>query len=149
MGEIGHLSKECPDEWPHCDTRYLDKGYPINQVTCFLCEGTTHTPVQCHLCPMVQKVNEQVREGMHKILERPVKVHEQEGKRKRDTSQVICFTCREMGHYSWDCPEKKVGESIKPNQFQEGHINPAKMEDEARLRTHSNSPKVKIGRAHV
>ena len=26
---------------------------------------------------------------------------------KKDFSLVQCFTCKEMGHYSWDCPEKK------------------------------------------
>ena len=26
---------------------------------------------------------------------------------KKDLSMVQCFTCKEMGHYSWDCPEKK------------------------------------------
>ena len=26
---------------------------------------------------------------------------------KKDLSLVQCFTCKEMGHYSWDCPEKK------------------------------------------
>ena len=51
-GEIGHLSKECHDEWPHSDASYLDKGYTITQVTCFLCEGTTHIPAQCQLYSM-------------------------------------------------------------------------------------------------
>ena len=48
-GEIGHLSKECPDEWPHFD------DYPT-EVTCFLCEGNNHVPVQCQLYPMVLHV---------------------------------------------------------------------------------------------
>jgi hypothetical protein len=26
---------------------------------------------------------------------------------KRDISQVQCYNCKELGHYSWDCPEKK------------------------------------------
>ena len=25
-GEIGHLSKECPDEWPHCDANCPEIG---------------------------------------------------------------------------------------------------------------------------
>ena len=26
---------------------------------------------------------------------------------KKDLSLVQCFACKEMGPYSWDCPEKK------------------------------------------
>jgi hypothetical protein len=26
---------------------------------------------------------------------------------KRDISQVQCYNCKELGNYSWDCPEKK------------------------------------------
>ena len=26
---------------------------------------------------------------------------------KKDLSLVQCFTCKEMGHYSWDCPDRK------------------------------------------
>ena len=53
-GEIGHTSKECPDEWPHCDANYLVEEYPIPETTCFLCEGTSHVPAQCQLYPLVQ-----------------------------------------------------------------------------------------------
>ena len=45
-GEIGHSSKECHDEWPHCEANYLDEGHPMTQITCFLCEGTNHIPAQ-------------------------------------------------------------------------------------------------------
>ena len=26
---------------------------------------------------------------------------------KRDISQVLCYNCKELGHYSWDCPGRK------------------------------------------
>ena len=42
-GEIGHLSKEFPDEWPHREANYPTKEYPTH-VTCFLCEGNNHVP---------------------------------------------------------------------------------------------------------
>ena len=42
-GEIGHLSKECPDEWPHGDANIPTEEYPT-LVTCFLCEGNNHIP---------------------------------------------------------------------------------------------------------
>ena len=53
-GEIGHIAKECPDEWPHST-----EAYPT-QVTCFLCEGNNHVPAQCQLYPMVLHVSQQI-----------------------------------------------------------------------------------------
>ena len=138
-GEIGHLSKECHDEWPHSDASYLDKGYTITQVTCFLCEGTTHILAQCQLYSMVQEVSQQVKDGMYRLLKRSARVQEHKEEAKQDTSLITCYTCREMGHYSWDCPEKKYGDGIKANQFQEGQINHVQIENEARLRTHPNT----------
>ena len=91
----------------HCDASYMDKGYPITQVTCFLCEGTNHIPAQCQLYPMVQEVSQQVKEGMRQILKRSVEVQVQKDERKRDRSQVVCFNCSEAGHYAWDCTEKE------------------------------------------
>ena len=38
---------------------------------------------------------------------------------KKDLSLVQCFTCKEMGHYSWDCPEKKKKNKMNvPKWFQ-------------------------------
>ena len=66
-GEIGHLFKECPDEWPHGDTDIPTEEYPT-QVTCFLCEGNNHVPAQCQLYPMVLQVSQQVKEGDRKSV---------------------------------------------------------------------------------
>ena len=106
-GEIGHSSKECHDEWPHCEANYLDDGYPITEVTCFLCEGTTHIPTQCQLYPMVQEISQLVKGGMHRILKRSLEVQE----------------------------EKKVGDGIKPKQYEKGLIVHDKMECEAIIST--------------
>ena len=60
-GEIGHTSKDCSDEWPHGHTRRPVKGCRTRQVTCFLCEGTNHVPIQCQLYPLVQQANQQTK----------------------------------------------------------------------------------------
>ena len=130
-GEIGHLSKECTDEWPHCDTNYPDEGCPMIQVSCFLCEGTNHIPTQCHLYLMVQKANEQVKKGIHQAF-----------KEEKDLRHITCYTCKNQGHYSHSCPEKRDGDEVKPESYQNGLTTPAKMEDEARLRTHPHTSKV-------
>ena len=41
---------------------------------------------------------------------------------KKDLSLVQCFKCKEMGHYSRNCPEKKNIIGPKPIQFQKGHV---------------------------
>ena len=113
-GEIGHISKECHDEWPHCDASYLDKGYSITQVTCFLCEGTNHIPTQCHLYPLVQEANEQIKKGMRQAF-----------KKKKDMGLITCYKCKNQGHYSYSCPERKISIGTKPTQFRKGQIGRA------------------------
>ena len=41
---------------------------------------------------------------------------------KKDLSLVQCFKCKEMGHYSRNCPEKKNIIGPKPIQFQKAHV---------------------------
>ena len=47
---------------------------------------------------------------------------------KKNLSLVQCFNCKEMGHYSLNCPEKKNRIGIQPIQFQEGHVFSVNME---------------------
>src|SRR4051812_21225731 len=41
-GEIGNTNEEHQDECPYCEERHTTKECPTRQVTCFVCEGTTH-----------------------------------------------------------------------------------------------------------
>ncbi|XP_073362399.1 uncharacterized protein [Aegilops tauschii subsp. strangulata] len=52
---------------------------------------------------------------------------------QRDISQVQCYKCRQMGHYSNACPESKNGNGnsgvSKPNPIQRGHVNHVNVEE--------------------
>ncbi|KAE8792594.1 hypothetical protein D1007_32897 [Hordeum vulgare] len=76
-GEIGHTQEEHQDGCTHCEENHPAEECPSSQVTCFLCEGTTHYPAQCHIYPKVQQVVKQQKDAMKetlkkKILEEPV-----------------------------------------------------------------------------
>src|ERR1041385_2979606 len=71
-GEIGHTHEEHQDECPHCEESHPAEECPTRQVTCFLCEGTTHYPAQCNLYPMVHKVTQQHKEGMKEALSKQI-----------------------------------------------------------------------------
>ena len=43
-GQIGHTQEEHKDECPNCEGSHLAEECPTRQITCFLCEGTTHYP---------------------------------------------------------------------------------------------------------
>jgi hypothetical protein len=62
-GEIGYTSKECREQCPYCDMNHPIGECPMTQVTCFLCEGINHIPVECNLYPMVQQMKQQAKDG--------------------------------------------------------------------------------------
>jgi hypothetical protein len=53
-GEIGHTSKECYEWCIYCDTSHPIGECPMAQVTCFLCHGINHVPIECYLYPTMQ-----------------------------------------------------------------------------------------------
>ncbi|KAE8776726.1 hypothetical protein D1007_50603 [Hordeum vulgare] len=76
-GEIGHTQEEHKDGCTHCEENHPAAECPTSQVTCFLCEGTTHYQAQCHIYPKVQQVVKQQKDAVKetlkkKILEEPV-----------------------------------------------------------------------------
>jgi cellular nucleic acid-binding protein len=115
-GEIGHTSKECCEQCPHCDTSHPNGECPVTHVSCFLCEGTTHVPAQCHLFPKVQRMNQQAKDG---ICQSIGKIHDDTGIKIKGESEVklhettlafttkCCYTCGEEGHISSNCTRKR------------------------------------------
>ena len=87
-GEIGHNPKEHKDECPNCEGSHPVEECPTRQITCFLCEGTTHYPAQCHIYPMVQRTIQQKKEVMKgaliEILEEVVMKEEMEDTPKKN-----------------------------------------------------------------
>ncbi|KAI4976043.1 hypothetical protein ZWY2020_049650 [Hordeum vulgare] len=76
-GAIGHTQEEHKDGCTHCEENHAAGECPSSQVTCFLYEGTTHYPAQCHIYPKVQEVVKQQKDAVKetlkkKILEEPM-----------------------------------------------------------------------------
>jgi hypothetical protein len=67
-GEIGCTSKECLEKCPYCVTSHPVGECPMTQVTCFLCEGINHVPVECKFYSMVQRMNQQAKDGPCQLL---------------------------------------------------------------------------------
>ncbi|KAE8802928.1 hypothetical protein D1007_21283 [Hordeum vulgare] len=110
-GEIGHTQEEHKDGCTHCEENYPAQECPSSEVTCFLCEGTTHYPAQCHIYPKVQQVVKQQKDAMKetlkkKILEEPVMNENKEDPDEQGLTRFFsnaCDSCGEEGHYSQDC----------------------------------------------
>ncbi|KAE8811771.1 hypothetical protein D1007_11301 [Hordeum vulgare] len=94
-GEIGHTQEEHTDECTHCEENHPVEECPSSQVTCFLCEGTTHYPAQCHIYPKVQQVVKQQKDAVKetlkkKILEEPVMNENIEDPDGQAAMEAIC-----------------------------------------------------------
>ncbi|KAE8811816.1 hypothetical protein D1007_11227 [Hordeum vulgare] len=81
-GELGHTQEEHKDGCTHSEENHPAEECPSSQVTCFLCEGTTHYPAQCHIYPKVQQVVQQQKEAMKETLKK--KILEEDSRRIGD-----------------------------------------------------------------
>src|SRR3954471_13198563 len=77
-GDMDHTSKEHEDQCPNSEEKHPTKQFPTSQVTCFLCEGNNHVPIQCPIYSIVQ----QRKQG--RVNQKFVNPHEETTSTKKD-----------------------------------------------------------------
>jgi hypothetical protein len=105
-GEIGHTSKGCCKQCPHCDTSHPVGECPMAHVTCFLCDGINHVPGECKFYSTMQRINQRAKDGLYQLPEETPEDRRPKKKKKHDYSKIVCFNCREQGHFADQCPER-------------------------------------------
>ncbi|KAE8777278.1 hypothetical protein D1007_50046 [Hordeum vulgare] len=141
-GEIGHTQEEHTDGCTHCEENHPAEECPSSQVTCFLYEGTTHYPDQCHIYPKVQQVVKQQKDAVKetlkkKILEEPVMneyIEDPDGQGLTRFFSNACYSCEEEGHYSQDCT-KRSQEYLGYFPTEEVEFDPLEIEELAKRRS--------------
>jgi hypothetical protein len=84
------------------EKKVMEIAHNITTNCCFSCEEEGHLSRNCSRkrerfpTTRVEYEEKEVRDLL--ALERP--------KKKKDTSKVWCFNCKELGHYAKKCPEK-------------------------------------------
>jgi hypothetical protein len=128
-GEIGHTSKDCHGEYPHCDTSYPTGDYPMSQVTCFLCEGTNHIPAECKFYSTVQRINQQAKDRMSQLPERTPddgrlkrKMEDKDMEIAPNHTPKCCYSCEEEGHLFRNCPKKRERYPTTVVEYEENEV---------------------------
>src|ERR1041384_4122227 len=109
-GETGHSYEGHQDGCPHCEEIHSGEECPTTQVTCFTCEGTDHYPAPCQFFIVTQQVVQHQKEEMKKAIQELKEALVM--KKIKDLSQIECYRCRNLGHYSSTCPELKGKEKL-------------------------------------
>ncbi|KAE8780864.1 hypothetical protein D1007_45933 [Hordeum vulgare] len=155
-GEIEHTQEEHKDGCSHCEENHPAKECPSSQVTCFLCEGTTHYPAQCHMYPKVQQVVQQQKEAMKetlkkKILEEPVmneNIEDPDGQGLTRFFFNACYSCGEEGHYSQDCT-KGSQEYLGNIPTEKVEFDPLEIEELAKIKESGKKKRIhRVGMYH-
>jgi hypothetical protein len=128
-GEIGHTSKNCHEECPYCDTSHPIGECPMSQVTCFLCEGINHIPVECKFYSTVQRMNQQAKDRMSQLLGktpgdgRPkMKMEDKVMGTTLNRTTKCCYSCEEEGHLSRNCSRKRESFPIAIVEYGENEV---------------------------
>jgi hypothetical protein len=128
-GEIGHTFKECHEQCPYCDASHPIGECPMTQVTCFLCEGINHVPTECKFYPMVQRVNQQAKDGLSQLLGKTpenrrtkMKVEDKIMRTTHNFTTKCFFSCEEEGHLSRDCLKKRKRFPTITLEFEENEV---------------------------
>ncbi|KAE8819184.1 hypothetical protein D1007_02938 [Hordeum vulgare] len=140
-GEIGHTQEEHKDGCTHCEENHPAEECPSSQVTCFLREGTTHYPAQCHIYPKVQQVVKQQKKAMEetlkkKILEEPVmneNIEDPDGQGLTRFFSNACYSCGEEGYFSTDCM-KESHEYLGNFSTEKVEFDPLEIEELTRIK---------------
>jgi hypothetical protein len=108
------MSKECQEQCPYCDANHSIGECPMTQVTCYLCEGINHVPAECKFYPMVQRMNQQSKDGLYQLLGKTpknrgskMKVEDKVPRTTHNHTTKFCFSCEEEGHLSRDCLKER------------------------------------------
>jgi hypothetical protein len=84
------------------EKKVMETTHNITTKCCFSCEEEGHLSRNCSRkqerfpTTIVEYEEKEVRDLL--ALERP--------KKKKDTSKVLCFNCKELGHYAKKCPKR-------------------------------------------
>jgi hypothetical protein len=127
--EIGHTSKECHEQCPYCDTSHPTGECPMAQLTCFLCDGINHVPTECKFYSIVQRMNQQAKDGLCQLPEKTPKDRRSKMKVEKKVMETAhnittksCFSCEEEGHLSRNCSRKRERHPTAEVEYKENEV---------------------------
>jgi hypothetical protein len=128
-GEIGHLSEECQEQCHHCNTIHPTRECHMTHVTCFLCDGTNHVPMECKFYFTVQQMNQPAKNRLSHFLVRTPKDRRPKAKMEAkdkeeapDTTTKSCLIGRKQEHLPGNCTRKRERFPTAIVEYQENEV---------------------------
>jgi hypothetical protein len=56
-GEEGHQAGQCPGNCPNCEVNHPPRECPTSNITCYMCESSTHVPADCAMNHLVSDIS--------------------------------------------------------------------------------------------